>query len=137
VLTFPAGEIEPDPAVYPGAIDSLNTWTDSAAVFIRFAPETKIVPVVVSGVIWDKAARHWLPRLKQTRLDREKLAAALQLLALVARNARPNTVHVQFAKPITLGDAGSTDPQAIHQILIQRMKTLLDQQPGDHGVSVL
>ncbi|PIV26783.1 MAG: glycerol acyltransferase, partial [Anaerolineae bacterium CG03_land_8_20_14_0_80_58_20] len=26
-LTFPAGEIEPDPNVYPGALESLDNWT--------------------------------------------------------------------------------------------------------------
>ena len=136
VLTFPAGEIEPDPDVYIGALDALETWTDSAAVFVRFAPQTKIVPTLVSGVIWRKTAQHWIPRLKQTRLEREKLAAALQLLALIVRDARPNTVHVRFAKPITLAEVGSTDTQAIHQVVIQRMQDLL-KIPDDAGVSVL
>src|SRR5512134_2025895 len=55
-LTFPAGEIEPDPAVYPGALASLNKWTDSAGVFIRFVRDVRIVPVLVSGVIWERTA---------------------------------------------------------------------------------
>lgn len=137
VLTFPAGEIEPDPDVYPGALESLNTWTDSAAVFLRFARETRIVPVLVSGVIWNKTAEHWLPRLKKTRLEREKLAAALQLLALITRNARPNTVHVRFAKPITLAEIGSTDAEAIHRTVLQRMQTLIETPLTDSGVSAL
>lgn len=136
VLTFPAGEIEPDPGVYPGALDSLNNWTNSAGVFLRFAQDTKIVPVLVGGVIWKKAARHWILHLKRTRLEREKLAAALQLLALIVRNARPNTVHVRFAQPITLKEAGSTDARAIHQVVIERMKDLI-QTSRDEGVSVL
>jgi len=137
VLTFPAGEIEPDPDVYPGALDSLNTWTDSAGVFLRFAPQTKIVPVLVSGVIWEKTARHWIPRLKKSRLEREKLAAALQLLALITRDARPNTVHVRFAKPITLNEVGSTDAQAIHQVVIERIGGLIENQPNGQGDSAL
>lgn len=137
VLTFPAGEIEPDPDVYPGALDSLDTWTDSAGVFIRFARETKIVPVLVSGVIWEKTAHHWIPRLKKSRLEREKLAAALQLLAYITRDARPNTVHVQFGKPITLEEVGSTDAQAIHQVVIERMRRLLENPIEDAGISAL
>lgn len=136
-LTFPAGEIEPDPDVYEGALDSLNRWTDSAGVFLRFARDTKIVPVLVSGVVWEKTARHWLPRLKRSRMDREKLAAALQLLAMVTRNARPTTVHIRFAKPITLEEVGSTDAQAIHQIVLERMRGLLKSPPHDEGISVL
>jgi 1-acyl-sn-glycerol-3-phosphate acyltransferase len=124
-LTFPAGEIEPDPDVYDGALDSLDNWTDSAGVFMRFARDTKIVPVLVSGVIWERTARHPLTWLKRTRMDREKLAAALQLLAMVTRNERPTTVHVRFAKPLTLAEIGSTETQAIHQAVIQRMKDLI------------
>ena len=136
-LTFPAGEIEPDPLVYPGALDSLAKWTDSAGVFIRFARDVRIVPVLVSGVIWEKAARHWLTRFKRTRVEREKLAAALQLLALVVRDARPNTVHVQFARPITLDEVGSTNSNAIHAKVIERMQGLIRDKPDDEGVSAL
>jgi len=137
VLTFPAGEIEPDPFVYTGALESLNSWTDSAGVFIRFAPETNIIPVLVSGVIWDKAARHWLLRFKKSRFEREKLAAALQLLALIVHDARPNTVHVQFAKPITVQEIGSTDVQAIHLVVLERMRELIQSSSSNEGVSVL
>jgi len=136
-LTFPAGEIEPDPLVYPGALDSLNKWTDSAGVFIRFARDVKIVPVLVSGVIWEKTAHHWLTNLKRTRQEREKLAAALQLLAIVVRDARPTTVNVQFARPITLDEVGSTDSQAIHKFVIERMRGLIEQKVQDNGVSAL
>jgi 1-acyl-sn-glycerol-3-phosphate acyltransferase len=137
VLTFPAGEIEPDPLVYSGATAALNKWTDSAGIFIRFAQDTKIVPVLVSGVIWERTARHWLTKIKRTRLEREKLAAALQLLAMITHDAKPTTVHVQFAKPITLDEIGSTDSQAIHAIVIERMRELLETLSSDDGVSAL
>lgn len=137
VLTFPAGEIEPDLQVYDGALDSLNNWIDSAGVFMRFAPDLKIVPVLVSGVIWEKTAQHWLTRLKRTRIEREKLAAALQLLMMITRNARPTVVHVRFAKPITLEEIGSTDSNAIHQVVIQRMKDLITTPVKDNGISAL
>lgn len=136
-LTFPAGEIEPDPDVYEGALDSFNKWMDSAAVFLRFARDAVIVPALVSGVVWEKTAHHPLTRIKRTRVDREKLAAALQLLAMVSRNERPTTVQIQFAKPVTLEEVGSTDAQAIHQIVLERMRELLTNPPKDAGISAL
>lgn len=136
-LTCPAGKIEPDPDVYPGALDSLKDWTESAGVFVRFAPETKIVPVLISGVIWERTAHFWLTRFKRTREEREKLAAAFQLLAMITRDARPTTVHVRFAKPITLEEIDSTDAQAIHQAVLGRMRGLIETKPEDDGVSVL
>ena len=136
-LTFPAGEIEPDPSVYDDATDSLSNWTDSAGVFIRFARDTKIVPVLVSGVVWDKALRHFITQLKRTREERDKLATAIQAFPMMAYNARPTTVHVQVAKPITLEEVGSTDTHAIHEIIINRMRGLLSNKPKDEGISAL
>ncbi len=136
-LTFPAGRIEPDPEVYKGALESLEDWTDSAGVFLRFAPQTKIVPVLVSGVIWERTARHWLTRFKRTREEREKFAAALQLLAMVTRGERPTTVHVRFARPITVEEVGSTDAQAIHPAVIGRMCGLIQNTSADEGISAL
>ena len=132
-LTFPAGEIEPDPNVYPGALDSLQHWTDSAGVFLRMAPETAILPVLVRGVIWDKTAHHPLIRLKHDRMGREKLAAAFQLLAHVQFNARPVTVTVQIGKPITVKELGSTETPVIHQAVLAEMKRLIQYPPEGEG----
>lgn len=136
-LTFPAGEIEPDPLVHPDALDWLPKWSDSAGVFVRFVPDTKIVPVLVGGVVWERTARHWLTRLKRTRLEREKLAAALQLLGMIARNLKPTTVHVRFARPITLNEVGSTDSPAIHRVVLARMRELIETPLKDEGASAL
>ena len=136
-LTFPAGDIEPDPSVHTGALESLKDWIDSSGVFLRFAPATKIVPVLVSGVIWERTAHHWLTRIRHTREEREKLAAALQLLAIIVRDARPTTVHVQFAKPITVDEVGSVDADCIHEKLMERMQCLIESRKRDEGVSVL
>jgi len=136
-ITFPAGDIEPDPAVYSDAEDTLKNWADSAGVFVRFARDLKIVPTLVSGVIWDKAVRHPLTRIKRTRKERDKLAAALQLLPMILYNTRPTTVHVHFAKPITLEEVGSTDSHVIHEVIIERMRGLIQNRPIDDGVSAL
>lgn len=136
-LTFPAGAIEPDPTVYDDAEDSLNNWTDSAGVFIRFARDLKIVPVLVSGVIWDKAVRNLLTRIKRTRFERDKLATAIQSFPMMSYNGRPTTVHVRFAKPITLDEVGSTDTRAVHDVIIKRMRDLFQNKPTDNGASAL
>lgn len=136
-LTFPAGKIEPDPLVHEGAADSLCNWIDSSGIFLRFAPETKIVPILVSGVVWEKTARHWLTRFKKTREDRERLAAALQLLAIIVRDERPTTVHVRFAKPITGEEVGSLEADCIHEKLIERMRGLIECHKDGEGESIL
>jgi hypothetical protein len=136
-LTFPAGKIEPDPNVYPGALDTLQTWTDSVGIFVRMAPETVILPVLVRNVIWNKTAKHPLLKIKKEREEREKLAAALQLLAMVMWNAKPVTVTVQIGNVIDPKKLGIKDTQVLHQAVLTEMKSLLENPPQGQGVSVL
>ena len=137
VLTFPAGQIEPDPAIYEGAANSLTIWTDSVGAFIRMAPETVVLPVLVRHVIWEKTAKHPLLKLRKTRDEKEKLAAALQLLAMVMWNNRPVTVTVQIGRPIDPKQPGITDTQIIHQALLNEKKNLINNPPTGQGISVL
>ncbi len=136
-LTFPAGQIEPDPDVYEGAVNSLQAWTDSAGVFIRMAPETAILPVLVRGVIWKKTARHFLLGIKKAREEKEKLAAAFQLLAHVAFMKKDVHVRVQIGRPIYAKDLGTTDPKVIHQAVTAEMKHLIENPPQGAGRSAM
>ena len=68
-LTFPAGEIEPDPNVYPGAVDALQTWTDSVGVFIRMAPET--VDSACAGAKRD-LGQNRQPSIAQNKKDKDR-----------------------------------------------------------------
>ena len=135
-LTFPAGEIEPDPDVYPGAVNSLQKWTDSVGVFVRMAPETVILPVLVRNVIWEKTANHPLLKIKKTRTEREKLAAALQLLAMVMWDAKPVTVTMQIGNAVDPKKLG-TNTQVIHRAVLDEMKSLIENPPQGEGISVL
>lgn len=137
VLTFPAGKIEPDANVYPGAVDALQGWTDSVGIFARMVPETAILPILVRGVIWEKTAKHFLTRVKKTREEREKLAAALQLLAHVVWDKNPLDVTVQIGKPITVADLGSKDTGVIHQAVLTEMRRLIENPPMGESISLI
>lgn len=136
-LTFPGGEIEPDPNVYPGAIEALQSWTDSVGVFLRMAPETPILPVLVRGVLWEKTANHPLSYVKKNRDERETLAAAFQFLIQVLFNRKPLDVTVQIGKPITVAELGSKETQIIHQAVLAEMQRLIENPPEGEGVSIL
>jgi hypothetical protein len=136
-LTFPAGHIEPDPDIRDGAVESLQSWTESAGVFIRLAPETAILPILVRGVVWEKAARHFLLNFKKTSEEKEKLAAALQLLAYVMLKVRPVRARVQIGHPIYAGDLGTTEMSAIHRAVLLEMKRLIENPPEDEGESAI
>ena len=137
VLTFPAGHNEPDPDVYPGAVPSLQSWTDSVGVFLRLAPETAVVPVCVRGVSWVAAAHHPLVHLRRTADDQQLLASAMQLLSNVALRRRPVTVKVQIGDPIYASDLGSTDTAVIHRAVLRSMQSMLEHVPAGEGQSAL
>jgi hypothetical protein len=136
-LTFPAGHIEPDPDVQKGSIDSLSSWTDSASIFIRMAPETAVLPVLVRGVVRKNIAFHPLTYLKRARQEREKLAAALQLLAHVMLKMRDVHVRVQIGNPIYAKDLGTSETKVIHQAVLGEMKQLIENPPVGEGERLL
>jgi len=136
-LTFPAGHIEPDTDVQKGALDSLRSWTDSVGVFIRMAPETAVLPVFVCGVIRKKTAFHPLTYLRRARQEREKLAAALQLLAHVMLKQRDVHVRVQIGNPIYAKDLGTTQTKVIHEAVLAEMKQLIENPLTEEGERLL
>ncbi len=136
-LTFPGGHIEPDPDIQKGALDSLRSWTDSAGIFIRMAPETAVLPVLVRGVIRKKTAFHPLTYLRRARQEREKLAAALQLLAHVMLKKRDVHVRVQIGNPIYAKDLGTTQTKVIHQAVLTEMKQLIEDPLTEEGERLL
>jgi len=137
VLTFPSGRIEPDPDVYPGAESALQDWTDSVEVFVRIAPQTVVVPVLVRGVIWAKTARHPLTRLKRDQFDRDKLAAALQLLAHVVLRKNPLRVSVHVGKPITGGELNKDNKGLLHQAVLEGMRELINFRSKGEGEQLI
>ncbi len=137
VLTYPAGHIEPDPDVHTDAVDSLSQWTNSVGVFIRMAPETPILPVLVRGVVWKKALHHPLTRVRRTRLDREALAAALQLFVHLNRKIDDVRVRVQIGNPIYANKIASTETQVIHRAVLTEMKQLIENPPQGEGLPLL
>jgi Acyltransferase len=96
VLVFPGGEIEPDPAVLPGAIEALGRWSESLELFARLVPDLTVVPAAVSGVLSPIALHNPVVLVRRRRRDREWLASRLQMLMPILRNV---TTRVAFGRP--------------------------------------
>ncbi len=98
LLTFPAGSIEPDPAIDPvGAERSLGTWSESTELFCRLEPRTRVVPAIVAGVVTPATLKHPLTALHRNPTEKAWLAACLQVMF---RHFQRNRVLVRFAPPV-------------------------------------
>lgn len=126
LLTFPAGEIEPDPATFGAqrAVDALQNWSESYALFARLAPETRFVPALVSQVISPEAQRHPLTLLRRTAHHKEKMAAALQV---ALPRYRDLVARVSFGAP---AEADPADAQALCAGITARMRQLIQAAHG-------
>lgn len=132
VLTFPAGQIEPDPASMPGAVASLANWSESVAIFARTVPETMIVTAIVSGVVWPAAFNHPLTRLRRKKFDQERLGAALQVfIQTLLPFYRPVTTRIAFSPAFRAGElVDNRDPAAILGAITSQARRLIeDIQP--------
>jgi hypothetical protein len=101
------------------------------------APETPVLPVLVRGVIREKTAKHPLTYLKRAREEREKLAAALQMLTHVMFKRRDVHVRVQIGNPIYAKDLGTTETKVIHQAVLAEMRCLIENPPEGEGERLL
>jgi hypothetical protein len=101
------------------------------------ATEAAVLPVLVRGVVQKKTAYHPITYLKRARQEREKLAAALQLLAHVALKKKDVHVRVQIGNPIYARELGTTETRVIHQAVLAEMKQLIETPPTGEGERLL
>jgi 1-acyl-sn-glycerol-3-phosphate acyltransferase len=129
VLLFPAGQIEPDPALHPGAAESLDGWSPSVSVLARMAGGTRVVPALVSGVLSAPAQQHPLTRLRRPG-QRLGLARLLQMLVPAYRAV---TVRVAFGAPLMDADLwdSSRDQRVATGVVADRVRRLMDRPPTD------
>ncbi|NMC14563.1 MAG: hypothetical protein GYA34_16955 [Chloroflexi bacterium] len=80
LLIFPSGNLDPDPAVLPGANESLTRWSSSLEIILRKAPQTNVLITIVSGVLSQSCIQHPLTRLRKGFRERQKLAEFLQVI---------------------------------------------------------
>jgi hypothetical protein len=107
ILIFPRGNVEPDPAISPGAEQSLSGWSPSIELFVRRVPQTISVVAIASGMLSGKWFKNPLIKLWKKYEQQQKVAEIFQIAAQLLTGRRPATVPmVNFSAPLTITDLG-------------------------------
>ncbi|HSN77580.1 MAG TPA: 1-acyl-sn-glycerol-3-phosphate acyltransferase [Anaerolineae bacterium] len=127
LFIFPGGIVDPDPAFMPGAAVALQRWSPSLELFLRRAPETQVVSVVVSGVLSPAWLRSPVTRLREQAKDRQKVAEAFQVIQqlLLPGSLRTNPL-ITFGPPLPAVDLLRSDaPVSALQAIVDHQRVLL------------
>jgi 1-acyl-sn-glycerol-3-phosphate acyltransferase len=117
VLLFPAGGLEPDPAVARLASrESLVSWSRSVDLIARRAAGTRVLPALVHGAVSRSAFDHPLVRRRAPAKERQRLASLLQL---AIRGYQHDRVSIRFGPPIE----GTT--RDVHAAVVAAMRELM------------
>lgn len=127
LLIFANGQVEPDPAVLPGAEDSLPRWSQSLSILARRVPGVRLLVTVVSGVLAPSCLQHPLVRRRQDLPLKQILAEFLQISQQMVLGRRFGLKPaVRFAEPLLPSevDGGQEAPAALAAV-VARAKGLL------------
>lgn len=115
VMMFPRGTLEPEPALYTGALDSLKAWSDSLGVFLSRVPETMLQLALTKNVITPQAWQYPLASLAKENKIRHQIAMLLQLLAQELFGIWKQPIQLALPKPVPARSLDrDLDPRALN-----------------------
>ncbi len=132
VLVFPRGDVEPDPAISPGAEASLAGWSASIELFLRRVPQTQSVVAIASGILSPRWYKNPLINLWKKYEQRQKMAEIFQVsYQLLTGKKSSGKPLVSFSAPLSIDDLGGEDaPEgALLASLTDQARNLLLQHP--------
>jgi 1-acyl-sn-glycerol-3-phosphate acyltransferase len=118
LLLFPRGSLEPDPGLYPGALESIQKWSDSLGLLLSRVPETRIQLVLIRDVVSPQAWRHPFARMASRSKTRHQIAMILQTAMQQVFTVWRNRIHIFLPPPISARElAPSLNPGEINRAL--------------------
>jgi len=129
LLIFPRGNVDPDPAVSPGASEALELWSPSLDLFLRQAPETRLEVSIVSGVLSPKAFHNPLTYIRRQPYERQKVAEILQVAYQMLFPSRLLLEpQASFGRPLTVAELrlGCDEPALLPAIIGNARQVLAD-----------
>jgi hypothetical protein len=100
LLIYPSGIVDPDPDIAAGLEQSIGTWSGSLDIFLRCAPQTRVVPAIVSSVLSPRYFNNPLVKIPKTDWEKRKLAEMIQVSRQMIAN-KP----IDLTPRLTFGEA--------------------------------
>lgn len=125
VITFPRGNLEPDPSLIPGAIDSVNNWSESIGLFLSQVPDTMVQPLLISDVLVPRAWNSALARRAKSVKVRQQITMVLQIAMqqLFPKSNWKIPIKVTATECIAARElSGSLDPHEMYHALTGYIK---------------
>lgn len=135
LLLYGTGLIDPDPAISAEAPRHVDRWSKSIELFLRHAPETRVILSVVSHVVSLRWARSPLVWLRRMPLDKRRLVEFGQVLQQLffpgSLFLSPRlSLHPPIAVEALRAKAGSS---GLLPLLIAREKALMSEHLAAFG----
>jgi len=133
VIYFGAGHREPDPVVYPGAEQSIDSWLDVFDIFFKYVKDLKIMPTITSGVVSSRWAKHPITWLRRKQIDKQRLSEFGQVITqLIKPGKLMMTPRISFGETFTEEELRQkAGPGNLYDAVINRAKDLF-QESGNH-----
>ena len=125
LLIYPTGIVDPDPDIAPGLDESIGMWSGSLEIFLRRAPETRVVTAIVSSVLSRRYLDSLLVKIPKTAWEKRKLAEMIQISRqMIANKPIDLTPRVTFSKASSNEDLRDSAGHVLPGIIAQARQTL-------------
>jgi len=127
LLIYPTGIVDPDPDIAPGLAESIGTWSGSLEIFLRRAPQTRVVPAIVSSVLSQRDFNNPLVKIPKTDWEKRKLAEMIQISRqMIAHKPIDLTPRLTFGEAIVGDDLRDAAGHTLPAIIAQARQTLIE-----------
>ncbi len=126
VLIFPTGRIDPDPELSSDAPQELGRWSKSLELMLKYAPQSKVLLTVVSGVLSAQWRKNLIIRMMG---DDHKQRSVAEFMQVIQQMLFPNSIHVTprvtFSDPLTT-DELSHSSGGMLEGMVERARRLME-----------
>ncbi len=137
LLIMPGGNVEPDPAVLPGGVESLNYWSQSVGMLVRSVRNLRVYIALIGGILARRSLQTPLAVFGNSQLEKQKIAEYVQVMKQMVF---PKSVAVAprvIYQELSLINCTRMDAGDISSYIIQQTARLMKETfyfNGSHSI---